>query len=73
MSAVGAVTDIVTLLTVLNQSLALAAKLGPLVQRMHDEGRTMPTAEELAELQSDDDAARALETAAIARAKAEGR
>lgn len=73
MSAVGVVTDIVTLLTALNQSLALAGKLGALVTKMQAEGRTMPTPEELAELQSDDDAARALESAAIARAKAEGR
>jgi hypothetical protein len=73
MSAVAVVTDVVTLLTALNQSIAMAQKLGALVTKMQAEGRTMPTQEELAELQADDDAARALESAAIARAKAEGR
>lgn len=73
MSAVGIIGDAVTLLTALNQALALAGRLGALVTKMHAEGRTMLTAEELTELQGDDDATRALETAAIARAKAEGR
>lgn len=73
MSTVGVVTDIVTLLTALNSTLALSSKLGALVTKMQAEGRTMPTLEELAELQSSDDAARALESAAIARARAENR
>lgn len=73
MSAVGLVTDAVTLLTALNQTLALAGRLGELVTKMHAEGRTTLTAEEIAGLQADDDAARVLESAAIARAKAEGR
>lgn len=73
MSAVALVTDAVTLLTALNQTIALTQKLGALVTKMHAEGRTALTPEELAELRADDDAARALESAAIARAKAEGR
>jgi hypothetical protein len=73
MSAVAIVTDAVTILTALNNTLALSAKLGALVTKMHNEGREFPTPEELAELQADDDAARALESAAIAQAKAEGR
>lgn len=68
-----AVTTIVTLLTAMNQTIALTQKLGALVTKMHAEGRVFPTPEELAEVQADDNAARALETAAIEQAKAEGR
>lgn len=67
------VMNIVTLLTLLNQTAALAAKLAAIAKTMQAEGRTELTAEELADLRVTDDSAAAALDAAIARAKAERR
>jgi hypothetical protein len=68
-----AITDIVTALTALNQTLALGSKLAGIVTGMQAEGRKELNAEEKADLQAFDDAARAALQEGIERAKAEGR